>query len=170
MPAHHDHEIIDQAREFYVQDNRSITWIADHLDIPRRTVNHWKLDQEWLKLRNEHQNPIEDLDEELGQLKRLILRWALSLDKEKIGENLDLKTISVFCRVIGALSPPSTVQLRRYEKDETEARKSTVEERMARLRDMLGVAGFTVHDESDSDETAPDSLLSTSNSPIIDGY
>lgn len=140
---------LDKATRLYVQENMSLHQIAAAMpEISQSTLKKWSSRYGWVKMRRRHRRREEELLDLLVRLKVGLARMAVP---DEAGEfKINPSVVNALCRVVTVLNPPASVALRQWEKEEAEAGDESVEDKMARVMDLLKGAGFIPEDNEES--------------------
>lgn len=143
--------LLEEAARLYVQEGLNPNQIAARLGaVSRSTVARWAVKYDWEGRKKRRRRQEEELEGLLHRIKLRLARMALPEDLEEEGEpEADPRRLNALCRVVAVLSPPASVLLRRLDKEEAEAGAETVEDRMARVLELLEGAGFAPSEDKE---------------------
>ena len=145
MTRPYSQDIVEEAARLYIQEGLSLREIADgDSGFNITTLRRWADKYDWEKMRRRRLRKEGELEQLLSRIKLCLARMVLSEDNRSIDENIDSKQVYAVCRAVAVLSPPTSVLLRQMDMEENEQEDDSVEDRMAKVRELLKGAGFVL--------------------------
>jgi hypothetical protein len=136
-----ERSVYEQAYGLYVKEHLTLTEIAELMpQVPLSKLKTWSSRNGWVRRQQRRQRREAELEDLLFRLKLALAKMVMPEDDQPPEFNAQM--INCLCRVVSVLSPPASVALKKWEKEEAEAEGQSVEERMARVIELLEGAGF----------------------------